>query len=139
MVVEVIVTESPLDPSNLMTMIDSDGAGAVASFIGLVRASHGDEEVMGLEFEAWGSRLPAVLREIGETAIEQKDLKSIIIAHRIGYVRPGETIVCIHASATHRAQAFAGCSWTIDELKRQAPIWKKEIRSTGEHWIEGLG
>ena len=29
MVVEVIVTESPLDPSNLMTMIDSDGAGAV--------------------------------------------------------------------------------------------------------------
>ena len=139
MVVEVIVTENQLDPSDLMTIIDSDDVGASASFVGIVRASHGDEEVMGLEFEAWGSQLPAVLQEIGETAIEQKDLKSIIIAHRIGYVRPGETIVCIHASATHRAQAFAGCSWTIDELKRQAPIWKKEIRSTGEHWIGGLG
>ena len=139
MVVEVIVTENQLDPSDLMTIIDSVDVGAIASFVGIVRASHGDEEVMGLEFEAWGSQLPAVLQEIGETAIEQKDLKSIIIAHRIGYVRPGETIVCIHASATHRAQAFAGCSWTIDELKRQAPIWKKEIRSTGEHWIEGLG
>ena len=139
MVVEVIVTENQLDPSDLMTIIDSDDVGAIASFVGIVRASHGDEEVMGLEFEAWGSQLPAVLQDIGETAIEQKDLKSIIIAHRIGYVRPGETIVCIHASATHRAQAFAGCSWTIDELKRQAPIWKKEIRSTGEHWIEGLG
>ena len=139
MVVEVIVTENQLDPSDLMTIIDSVDVGAIASFVGIVRASHGDEEVMGLEFEAWGSQLPAVLQEIGETAIEQKDLKSIIIAHRIGYVRPGETIVCIHASATHRAQAFAGCRWTIDELKRQAPIWKKEIRSTGEHWIEGLG
>ena len=139
MVVEVIVTENQLDPSDLMTIIDSVDVGAIASFVGIVRASHGDEEVMGLEFEAWGSQLPAVLQEIGETAIEQKDLKSIIIAHRIGYVRPGETIVCIHASATHRAQAFAGCSWTIDELKRQAPIWKKEIRSSGEHWIEGLG
>ena len=139
MVVEVIVSANQLDPSDLMTIIDSDDVGAIASFVGIVRASHGDEEVMGLEFEAWGSQLPAVLQEIGETAIEQKDLKSIIIAHRIGYVRPGETIVCIHASATHRAQAFAGCSWTIDELKRQAPIWKKEIRSTGEHWIEGLG
>ena len=108
MVVEVIVTENQLDPSDLMTIIDSDDVGAIASFVGIVRASHGDEEVMGLEFEAWGSQLPAVLQEIGETAIEQKDLKSIIIAHRIGYVRPGETIVCIHASATHRAQAFAG-------------------------------
>ena len=139
MVVEVIVTESPLDPSNLMTMIDSDGAGAVASFIGLVRASHGDEEVMGLEFEAWGSRLPTVLEEIGKKAVEEQNLKSIVIAHRIGYVEPGETIVCIHVSAIHRAQAFAACSWTIDELKRQAPIWKKEIRSSGEYWIEGLG
>lgn len=139
MVVEVIVTESPLDASNLMTMIDSDGAGAVASFIGLVRPSHGDEQVMGLEFEAWGSRLPAVLQEIGKKAVEEQNLRSIIIAHRIGYVEPGETIVCIHASANHRAQAFAACSWAIDELKRQAPIWKKEIRSSGEYWIEGLG
>ena len=101
MVVEVIVTENQLDPSDLMTIIDSVDVGAIASFVGIVRASHGDEEVMGLEFEAWGSRLPAVLREIGETAIEQKDLKSIIIAHRIGYVRPGETIVCIHLSLIH--------------------------------------
>ena len=135
MVVEVIVTENQLDPSDLMTFIDSDDVGAIASFVGIVRASHGDEEVMGLEFEAWGSQLPAVLQEIGETAIEQKDLKSIIIAHRIGYVRPGETIVCIHASATHRAQAFAGCSWTIDELKRQAPIWKKEIYADDSMWL----
>lgn len=139
MVVEVIVTESPLDASNLMTMIDSDGAGAVASFTGLVRPRHGDEQVIGLDFEAWGSKLPAVLQEIGKRAVEEQNLRSIVIAHRIGYVEPGETIVCIHASANHRAQAFAACSWTIDELKRQAPIWKKEIRSSGEYWIEGLG
>ena len=139
MVVEVIVTESPLDPSNLMTMINSDGAGAVASFIGLVRDSHGEEEVMGLEFEAWGMKLPSVLEEIGKKALEEQNLTSIVIAHRTGFVEPGETIVCIHVSAIHRAQAFAACSWTIDELKRQAPIWKKEIRSSGEYWIEGLG
>ena len=63
MVVEVIVTENQLDPSDLMTIIDSVDVGAIASFVGIVRASHGDEEVMGLEFEAWGSRLPAVLRK----------------------------------------------------------------------------
>jgi len=94
---------------------------------------------MGLEFEAWGSRLPTVLEDIGKKAIEEQNLKSIVIAHRIGYVKPGETIVCIHVSAIHRAQAFNACSWTIDELKRQAPIWKKEFRSSGEYWIEGLG
>ena len=37
----------------------------------------------------------------------------------------------------------AGVDWVakvvFDELKRQAPLWKKEIRADGEIWKTGLG
>jgi len=37
------------------------------------------------------------------------------------------------------AAGFKACSWLIDELKLQAPLWKKEVRSDGEIWKQGLG
>ena len=82
-------------------------------------------------------KLPQVLSDIGNEALKKYKLHSISITHRKGTVLPGE-IVCIYATSAHRAEAFAGCSWTIDELKRQAPIWKKEITQSGSYWIEGL-
>ena len=61
------------------------------------------------------------------------------MAHRTGAVGPQEPIVAIHVGSAHRKEAFAACEWLIDELKRQAPIWKKEVTTDGEKWKEGLG
>ena len=52
---------------------------------------------------------------------------------------PGEPTVCIHVASAHRAEGVEACSWLIDELKRQAPLWKKEVRADGEIWKAGLG
>ena len=52
---------------------------------------------------------------------------------------PQEPIVAIHVGSPHRKEAFQACEWLIDELKKQAPIWKKEVTSEGETWKEGLG
>jgi molybdopterin synthase catalytic subunit len=41
----------------------------------------------------------------------------------------------VAASAPHRAEAFAGCRELIDELKRTAPIWKKERWAGGGRWV----
>jgi molybdopterin synthase catalytic subunit len=54
-------------------------------------------------------------------------------------VGPGENIVAIHVASPHRKEAFEGCSWLIDELKRQAPLWKKEVKPSGASWKAGLG
>ena len=98
-----------------------------------------NEKFLSLEFETWDEKLPQVLSDIGNEALKKYKLHSISITHRKGTVLPGEIIVCIYATSAHRAEAFAGCSWTIDELKRQAPIWKKEMTQSGSYWIEGLG
>ena len=86
-----------------------------------------------------GNELPVVLEQIGTNAISEFDINSVVIAHRVGSVLPSEPIVCIHVASPHRAPGFEACSWIMDELKSQAPIWKKEITSDGESWKSGLG
>ncbi len=120
-------------------MLDSEGCGSVISFVGLTRGEEGGTKVERLEFDAWEERLPGVLNEIAERAIELFGVLSVVMAHRTGSVGPGEPIVCIHVASPHRAEGFEACSWLIDELKRQAPLWKKEIRADGEVWKAGLG
>jgi molybdopterin synthase catalytic subunit len=40
--------------------------------------------------------------------------------------------------ADHRAPAFDACRRAIDEVKRRAPIWKREHFVDGDSaWVEG--
>ena len=46
--------------------------------------------------------------------------------------------VVVAVSAPHRAEAFDACRFGIEELKRDVPIWKKEIFTSGEaDWVMG--
>ena len=137
--VRVLIEPEQLDPDNLRRDLQVDGCGSVVSFVGLTRGDDDGVEVERLEFDAWTERLPGVLNDIAEQALVQFGISSVVIAHRTGSVGPGEPIVCIHVASTHRASGFEACSWLIDELKRQAPLWKKEIRADGEVWKAGLG
>ena len=80
-----------------------------------------------------------MLRSIADQSISKFGVKSVVMAHRIGSVKPDENIVCIHVGSAHRSEGFSACSWLISELKKQAPLWKKEIREDGEFWKAGLG
>ena len=111
----------------------------MVSFVGLTRGQDDGVAVERLEFDAWEERLPTVLAELAEQTVGQFDVVSVVLAHRTGSVGPGEPIVCIHIGSAHRAEGFEACSWLIDELKRQAPLWKKEVRADGEVWKTGLG
>ena len=111
----------------------------MVSFVGLTRGVDDGIPVERLEFDAWEEGLPGVLNGLAEKALDQFGVSSVVLAHRTGAVGPGETIVCIHIASAHRAEGFEACSWLIDELKRQAPLWKKEVRADGEMWKAGLG
>ena len=128
-----------LDVNALRSKLQTDGCGAIVSFIGITRGMDDGEEVLRLEFDAWQEKLSQTLRGLAEDAMSQFGLHSIAMAHRTGSVGPGENIVAIHVASPHRKEAFEGCSWLIDELKRQAPLWKKEVKPSGETWKAGLG
>ena len=137
----VIVQEAPdvLDPNALLAKLPTDTCGAIVSFIGITRGFDNGKQVYSLEFDAWQSKLNPTLQRLGEEAIEKFGIEYAALAHRTGSVGPAEPIVAIHVSSKHRKEAFQACSWLIDELKAQAPIWKKEVREDGEEWKAGLG
>ena len=138
---EIVIIEAPenLDPQQLLNLLDLEGCGAVVSFLGITRGFDNEAEIYRLEFDAWEDKLDAVLSRLANQAMRNFGVKRIAISHRTGSVPAGENIVSIHVGSTHRKAAFRACEWLIDELKLQAPIWKKEVSSQGEVWKAGLG
>ena len=128
-----------LNPDLLRSRLNTDGCGAVVSFVGLTREPEGEADVLRLEFDAWQDKLQPVLHRLADEAIETFGVRAVAMAHRTGAVGPQEPIVAIHVASPHRKEAFLACEWLIDELKKQAPIWKKEVTNLGETWKEGLG
>ena len=138
---EILIEDAPerLDSDGLRSKMNAEGCGSIVSFLGLTRGIDDGVEVHRLEFDAWSEKLPTVLHELATQAIQQFGVQSVAMSHRTGVVLPGEEIVCIHVASAHRKEGFEACSWLIDELKAQAPVWKKEVRADGAHWKEGLG
>ena len=136
-----VVEEAPdvLLPDVLRSKLNTEGCGAVVSFVGLTRETEGEADVLRLEFDAWQDKLTPVLRRLADEAVDRFGVLSVAMAHRTGAVGPQEPIVAIHVGSPHRKEAFQACEWLIDELKKQAPIWKKEVTTHGETWKEGLG
>ena len=134
-----LAVDGPLDPDALRNHLQLHGNGAVVSFVGHVRGIDDGEEVLALEFDAWREKLEPVLQRLAEESLDRHGVKSVVLAHRVGRVEPEEPIVAIHVASAHRAEAFQSCSWLIDELKKQAPLWKKEVKPEGVAWKSGLG
>src|SRR2546428_10646628 len=66
------------------------------------------------------------LTELVERAREKFGILELSIVHRAGRVPVGGDSVVIASAAAHRSEAFAACSWVMDEVKRIVPIWQTE-------------
>ena len=141
MVRHITIQEAPhaLDHEALRQQLETVGCGAIVSFLGITRGTEGDAEVYALEFDAWQEKLGPVLKNLANQACDTFGMLSVAMAHRTGRVEPQESIVSIHVASPHRKEAFQACEWLIDELKKQAPLWKREVTSDGSTWKAGLG
>ena len=122
-----------LDHDALRKQLETKGCGAIVSFLGMTRGTEGNAEVYALEFDAWQEKLGPVLRDLANQACDSFGTLSVAMAE------PQESIVSIHVASPHRKEAFMACEWLIDELKKQAPLWKREVTSEGSTWKAGLG
>jgi molybdopterin synthase catalytic subunit len=130
------LTAQAFEPGSLLTTFCAgrDETGAVASFVGLARAEHGQAQV--LELEAYPGFTDAAIAQFAEEAKARFDLQDYRIVHRVGRIAPGEAIVFVAAAAGHRRAAFEACDFLMDYLKSRAPFWKKEHGPDGDRWIE---
>ncbi len=98
--------------------------GAVVSFLGLCRDEEG--RLSGLELEHYPGMAEAELSRVGADAAARWPLLGLKIIHRFGLIQPGERIVLVAASSSHREAAFGAAGFVMDFLKTRAPFWKRE-------------
>jgi molybdopterin synthase catalytic subunit len=112
------------------------GAGAIASFLGLVRGESDGGNVSVLELEHYPRLTERTVAAIGEEARDRYGLVGFVILHRTGALAPGEPIVFVAAAAAHRRAAFEAVDYMMDRLKTEGPFWKREHGPRGSRWIE---
>ena len=100
----------------------------MVTFLGVTR------EVPKLDYEAYVSMAEAKIAAILAEAVARHGLCAAAAEHRVGTVPLSEPSVLVAVSAPHRSEAFAGAREIIDQIKAQAPIWKRE---EGE-WVSGV-
>ena len=125
------ITEEDFSLDEMIKRARRDDAGAIVTFLGTVR----DDGIERLELEAFREAAQAELEAIRDEAMSRFSLKAAEVVHRMGTLAVGENIVAIVCSAAHREEAFSGCRYIIEELKKRAPIWKKELGEKGERWV----
>jgi len=114
----------------------SSRIGGIAMFLGTARDQSNGRDVSGLAFEQYEGMAQKTLQKIRRQAITDFGVLEALLVHRYGDIQIGENIVLVIAAAEHRDEAFHACRWSIDELKRITPIWKREYRSDGDIWVE---
>ena len=131
--IRISVQRDPIDIAAEAALAETTGAGAVATFTGLVRA---DDGVDTLELEHYPGATEAALRGVAEGAAARWSLGAATIVHRVGPMVPGDRIVFVAAAAPHRSAALEACAYLIDRLKTDAPFWKRETRGADASWVE---
>jgi molybdopterin synthase catalytic subunit len=129
------LSEDPLDLLAPVHEVQTDDAGAIATFVGTTRAQSRGRSVVHLDYEAYPEMAEEMMASLAGELKKRYGLCDVAIHHRVGRVEIGEPSVAIAVSAPHRAEALAACRDAIDTLKETIPLWKKEVYEGGEEWI----
>ncbi|MBM4379736.1 MAG: molybdenum cofactor biosynthesis protein MoaE, partial [Deltaproteobacteria bacterium] len=132
------VVDAPLELQQVMDAVAGEAFGGLVTFTGSVRNATRGREVVRLEYEAYAPMAVAMFERIAAEVDGKWPGVRLAITHRVGVLRPGELAVVMAAAAPHRAEAFAACSFALERLKADAPIWKREVYADGAEWV-GLG
>lgn len=130
------LTHEPIDVDLIRLNVMDEGAGAVVIFEGRVRNTHQGKKVRALHYEAYPKLALNVFEQITNDAQTRWKLSCVDIAHRVGALKVGEVAVAVVVASPHRKEAFEACAFLIEELKKKAPIWKKEFyEDESEQWV----
>ena len=131
------ITREPLKRDELIAAVSHASVGGIVVFEGVVRDNARGKQVRYLEYDVYPEMAVQQIRAIVAEAEQRWGVERVAVAHRIGRLEIGEASVIIVVAAPHRGEAFDACRYIIDTLKTTVPIWKKEVATNGEEWVEG--
>ena len=136
--IRVSVGADLIDTAALVSEVGRPQSGATVLFVGTVRDhSEGKTGVTHLDYEVYAEMVEPKIAEVVKETAAKWPVLAVSVEHRSGVVRLGEASVAVAVSSAHREDAFDAAEFVIDELKRSAPIWKKEHWPGGAEWSQG--
>ena len=116
------------------------GIGAHSIFLGQVREDQlTDGTVEAIEYTSYQEMALEKMHEIREALFAKHDLTCMHVHHSLGRVAVGEICLFVFVSSKHRQAAIAACSELVELIKKELPIWGKEILSNqASVWKQNL-
>lgn len=134
------LVEGPLPLDGVVQFVGGDPRlGGIVSFFGATREETDMEHgpLQRLDYEAYKDMAAAQMHNLAASAMHRWGVGRVVILHRVGSVGVSEVSVAIAVAAPHRAESFESCRWLIDTLKRDVPIWKKDVFADGfARWVD---
>ena len=113
-------------------------AGAIASFIGVVREDpvrESESKVTRLEYEAYSEVALKRLHEIRDSIKKREGIIEVSIHHVIDTLSVGEPSLFVAVLGKHRQDVFPALSEAVELVKKNVPIWKKEFTTKDSYWV----
>lgn len=129
-----VFIEGAVSPSFIADAIVKHGAkkniGAHSIFLGQVRNDKIDgQEVLAIEYTTYREMAEEKFYEIREAAVKKYSIICLHIYHSLGMVKAGEINLYVFVSSMHRKDAIDACEEIVERIKKEVPVWGKEIFS----------
>lgn len=133
------ISEKAIELDALLKETEDPRCGALNVFVGTLRDHNEGRDVVAMTYEAHEPLARATLQGLEREVLESFAVHHCRIVHRIGRLALGEASVAIVVRSAHRADAFAGARYAIEELKKRLPVWKQEHYADGtSRYLDGV-
>jgi len=113
---------------------DKTGIGAHSIFLGQVRADIIDEKkVIAIEYTTYEEMALEKMHAIREEIFSTYPLTCMHIYHSLGKINTGEICLFVFTSSAHRKAATDACNEIVERIKKELPVWGKEIFEDETH------
>ena len=112
--------------------------GAHSIFLGQVRHDIIEgKKVSAIDYTAYEEMALEQMHLIREAIFEKFPLTCMHIYHSLGTVKAGEISLFVFTSSKHRKAAIDACEEVVERIKKELPVWGKELfEDTSFKWKE---
>lgn len=109
-------------------------SGAHSIFLGQVRNDQLEiGEVVAIEYTAKQEMAELVMKEIMTDCQHKFNTHAIKVFHSLGHVKTGGLCLLVYVACKNRKRSFEACEYLVERLKKELPVWGKEISDTITH------
>ncbi|MFI5221233.1 MAG: molybdenum cofactor biosynthesis protein MoaE [Bacteroidia bacterium] len=108
--------------------------GAHQIFLGQVREDEKNEKkIMAIQFDVYPEMAKIEIGKIREEIILKHNLTCAHVIHSRGLVGTGQICFFVFVSSPHRKAATDACTEMVERIKKEVPIFGKEIFEDDSH------